>query len=132
MNDNVLLFCVYTISFEIDVFLTFLKQYFSVNWKDFCSIDTVFMILEIYIHRYTDKDASLFSLKKVQNKANERSSHLFNIFLLTITFFFICFFFNRQLQNVFDHSLWDFTSRKWVLSVEIHQAHTHIYAIWVQ
>ena len=84
------------------------------------------MILEIYIHRYTDKDASLFPLKKIQNKANERSSYLFNIFLLTITYFFICFFFNRQLQNVFDHSLWDFASRKWVLSVEKHQAHTYI------
>ena len=60
MNNNILLFCIYTISFEIDVF----KQYFPMNWKDFCSIDIVYMSLEIDIHRYTDKDASLLSLKK--------------------------------------------------------------------
>ena len=66
------------------------------------------MSLEINIHRYADKDTSLLSLKKSKNKAKERSFHLFNIFLLTITFFSFAFFSNRQLQNVFDHSLWDF------------------------
>ena len=44
--------------------------------------------------------------QQTKNKAKERPSHLFNIFLLTITFFsfFFFFFFNRQLQNVFEHS----------------------------
>ena len=68
MNNNILLFCIYTISFEIDVFLGFFIQYFFINWKDFCSIDIVYMSLEIDIHRYTDKDASLLSLKKKEKK----------------------------------------------------------------
>ena len=44
------------------MFFYFFKQYFSINLADFCSIDIVYMILEIEIHRYTDKDASLLSL----------------------------------------------------------------------
>ena len=74
------------------------------------------MILENNIHRYTDKDASLLSLKaknkkqkkttttttkKKTNKEKERSFHLFNILFLTITLF-SCVFFNRQQQIVFD------------------------------
>ena len=67
------------------------------------------MILENNIHRYTDKDASLLSLKKKTknkkqqqqqqqqqqkktNKEKERSFHLFNILLLTITLFSCVFF----------------------------------------
>ena len=99
------------------------------NWKDFCSIDILYMSLEIDVHRYTDKDASLLSLKEKKKTAKERSFHLFNIFLLTITFFLFVFF-TRQLRNVFDHSLWDFPSRKWVLSVEMHEMHTNIF--WAQ
>ena len=77
------------------------------------------MILQIDIHRYTDKDASLLCLKKPKTK--QISFDLINIFLLTTIFSSFDVVFNRQLQNVFDHSLWDFTSRKWVLSFEMHQ-----------
>ena len=77
----------------------FFKQYFSINWKGFCSIDVVYMSLEIDIHRYRDKDISLLSLdknKKQKTKQREDLFTYFNIFLLTITFFsfvFVCFFF---------------------------------------
>ena len=68
MNNNTLLFCIYTVSFEIDGFFL-KKKRCSINWTDFCIIDILYMILEIEIHRYTDEDASLLSLKKPQNKA---------------------------------------------------------------
>ena len=49
-------------------FLIFFKQYFSINWKDFCSIDIVYISLEIDIHRYTDKDMSAFFEQKQKQK----------------------------------------------------------------
>ena len=72
------------------------------------------MILKIDFQRYTDKDASVLSLKK-KNKKNkktkqtkERSYDLFNMFLLTITSFSFDIFFDKQLQNVCVHILWNF------------------------
>ena len=59
-------------------------------------------------------------------KTKQKSFDLFNIFLLTIKVFSFDIFFNRQLQNAFDRSLWDFVSRKWVLSVKMHQMHINI------
>ena len=94
------------------MFFCFFKQYFSINWKDFCSIDIVYTSLEINSHRYTDKDAGLLSLKKkTKNKWKKDLFHLFDIFLLTITFFYL-FFFHRQLQNVSDHSLSGFSLKE--------------------
>ena len=55
------------------------------------------MILEIDIYRYTDKDASLLSLKK-KTQTKQRSFDLFNICLSTIKFFSFDIIFNRQLQ----------------------------------
>ena len=75
-------------------FVYFLKQYFSTNWPDFCSFDIVYMILKIDIRRYTDKDASVLSLKNKtkQSKTTERFFDLFKIFSLTITSFLLIFF----------------------------------------
>ena len=70
-------------------------------------------------------------LYKKQNNGKEKSFDLFDRFLLTITFFSFSIFFNRQLQNVFNHRfLWDFVSKKWVLSVEMHQMQVNIF--WAQ
>ena len=55
------------------------------------SFDIVDMILKIDIHRYTDKDISVLSLKKKTNakakQTKERPFDLFKIFLLTVTSF---------------------------------------------
>ena len=72
------------------------------------------MILKVNIHRYKDKDASV-------------SFDLFKVFLLTINSFSLDIFFNRQLQNVCDHILWNFASLKSVLSVEMDQMHKNIF-----
>ena len=57
---------------KLTYFLIFFKQYFSINWKDFCSIDIVYMSLEIDIHRYTDKDMSAFFEQKQKQKTKRR------------------------------------------------------------
>ena len=79
MNNNILLLSIYAISFEIDVFQFFFKQYFSINWKDFCSNDIVHMSLEINTHRYTDKDVSLLSLKKKTKKTKQSEGKIFSL-----------------------------------------------------
>ena len=57
------------------------------------------MILKIDIHRYTDKDTSMLSLKKKPKtkQRKERSFGIFKISLLTITSFTFDIFFNRKL-----------------------------------
>ena len=57
-------------------FVYFLKQYFSINWTDLISFDIVYMILKIDIHRYTDEDASVLSLKKRPKENKQRKDLL--------------------------------------------------------
>ena len=75
-----------------------------------------------YINRHSQiiqmKMQVCFLWKNTKTKQRSFDLILFNIFLLTTKVFSFDIFFNRQLQNAFDHSLWDFASRKWVLSVK--------------
>ena len=61
-------YCVYAVSFEIHVFYFFLKNNIFLYIEQIFVLHIVYMILEIDIHRYTGKDASLLSLKKKPNK----------------------------------------------------------------
>ena len=49
-------------------FIFFLKNNIFLYIEQIFVLHIVYMILEIDIHRYTDKDASLLSLKKKPNK----------------------------------------------------------------
>ena len=111
MNSNILLFCIYTISFEIDVCLFFFKQYLSINWKFFYSIDILYLSLEIDIHRYTDKDASLLSLKKIIIIKIKRSKDLFTYlicFCWLLHFFHLFFFSIGSCKMFLITVIWDF------------------------
>ena len=88
-------------------FFYFFKQYFSINWKGFCSIGIVYMSLEHHrngIHRYTDKDASLLALKKTKQKTKRRKD-LFTYliyFCWLLPFFHLFFvFFSKGSFEIF-------------------------------
>ena len=69
---------------------------------DFSSVDIVYKVLKIDIHRYTDTDASVsfFEKKKTTKtkQTNKRSFNLFEIFLLSIMSISFDNFSCRQLQ----------------------------------